>query len=43
MVKYTDAQGNVTNLDREGFMNLMKSLYEIAQANKNQEKEVDGK
>ena len=41
MVKYTDAQGNTTNLDRKGFMALMKNLWEVAQANKAQEKEVE--
>ena len=34
MVKYTDAQGNTQDLDRKEFTELMRTIWEIAQANK---------
>ena len=41
MVKYTDAQGNTKNLSRDEFMAMMRTLWEVAQANKTADKEVE--
>lgn len=41
MVKYTDANGNTKPLNKKEFSALMRTLWEIAQENKKQSKEVE--
>lgn len=43
MVKFTDASGKTTNLDREGFMALMKALWDASHStDSDKREEVEG-